>query len=129
RGIDVILGGHTHDAVPQPVVVKNGGGETLVTNAGCNGKFLAVIDLDVRAGKVVDFRYRLLPIFANLLQSDGDMAALITRLRAPHADRLAEKLALTDALLYRRGNFNGTMDQLIVRSEERRVGKECQYRV
>ena len=113
-GIDAILGGHTHDGVPQPVVVANAGGKTLVTNAGCNGKFLAVLDFAARDGRVVDFRYRLLPVFANFLPEDREMAALIARLRAPYASRLSEPLALTEGLLYRRGNFNGTFDQLLL---------------
>ena len=113
RGIDAILGGHTHDGVPQPTLVKNAGGTTLVTNAGSNGKFLAVLDFDVKGGKVTDYRYKLLPIFANLLPADVDMAAYINRTRAPHVARLSEKLAVTEGLLYRRGNFNGTYDQLI----------------
>ena len=113
-GIDVILGGHTHDGVPQPVRVANAGGTTLVTNAGCNGKFLAVIDLDVRAGKLADVRYRLLPVFSNLLPADPAMARLIERLRAPHTAKLREPLAVTEGTLYRRGNFNGTFDQLIL---------------
>jgi sulfur-oxidizing protein SoxB len=70
RGIDAILGGHTHDGVPAPVVVKNAGGKTLVTNAGSNGKFLGVLDFDVKDGKVADFRYKLLPVFANCLPAD-----------------------------------------------------------
>jgi sulfur-oxidizing protein SoxB len=114
RGIDAILGGHTHDGVPAPTIVANAGGRTLVTNAGSNGKFLAVLDLDVRAGKVADFRYRLLPVFSNLLPADPAMTALIERLRAPYREKLAEKLAVTEDLLYRRGNFNGTFDQLIL---------------
>jgi sulfur-oxidizing protein SoxB len=114
RGLDAILGGHTHDGVPRPVLVKNAGGQTLVTNAGSNGKFLAVLDFDVKGGKVSDFRYRLLPVFAHLLPPDAEMAALITRHRAPHEARLGEKLAVTEGLLYRRGNFNGTFDQLIL---------------
>ena len=113
RGIDVILGGHTHDAVPAPTVVANAGGKTLVTNAGSNGKFLGVLDFDVRNGRVVDFRYKLLPVFARLLPPDAAMEAHIERVRKPFADRLGEKLAVTEALLYRRGNFNGTFDQLI----------------
>jgi sulfur-oxidizing protein SoxB len=113
-GIDAILGGHTHDAVPQAVIVKNARGSTIVTNAGSNGKFLGVLDLDVRAGRVADFRYRLLPVFANLLPADPTMQALIARLRAPHAAKLDERLAVTEGLLYRRGNFNGTFDQLIL---------------
>lgn len=113
-GIDAILGGHTHDAVPDPVVVKNPGGATLVTNAGSNGKFLAVLDLDVRGGKVSGYQYRLLPVFANLLEPDKDMAALIGKIRAPYEKKLAEKLAVSEGLLYRRGNFNGTFDQLIL---------------
>jgi S-sulfosulfanyl-L-cysteine sulfohydrolase len=114
RGIDAILGGHTHDAVPRPVVVSNGGGSTLVTNAGCNGKFLGVLDLDVRGGRIADFRYQLLPVFAELLPPDPAMQSLITRLRAPHLQRLQQPVATTEALLYRRGNFNGSFDQLIV---------------
>jgi sulfur-oxidizing protein SoxB len=113
RGIDAILGGHTHDGVPQPTMVKNAGGTTLVTNAGSNGKFLAVLDFDVKGGKVSDYRYRLLPVFASLLPADAEMAAYIARMRAPYAARLSERLAVTEGLLYRRGNFNGTFDQLI----------------
>ena len=114
RGIDVILGGHTHDAVPQPLPVKNGGGTTLVTNAGSNGKFLAVLDMDVRDGRVRDIQYRLLPVFSNLLPADRAMADHIAKVRAPYEAKLAEKLATTDGLLYRRGNFNGSADQLIL---------------
>ena len=113
RGIDAIFGGHTHDGVPVAVPVKNAGGTTLVTNAGSNSKFLGVMDFDVKGGKLVDFRYRLLPIFANQLRPDAEMDALITKVRAPYEAKLAEKLAVTDGLLYRRGNFNGSWDQLI----------------
>ncbi|HVX76378.1 MAG TPA: thiosulfohydrolase SoxB [Bradyrhizobium sp.] len=112
-GIDVILGGHTHDAVPQPVPVGNAGGTTLVTNAGSNGKFLGVLDLDLAKGKVRDVRYRLLPVFSELIKADPAMEALIEKVRAPHAAAYAQKIATTDRLLYRRGNFNGTMDTLI----------------
>jgi sulfur-oxidizing protein SoxB len=114
RGIDAILGGHTHDAVPAPVLVDNAGGRTLVTNAGCSGKFLAVLDLEVRAGRPVDWRYRLLPVFSNLLPADPQVQAQIERGRAPFRARLAEPLCVADTLLYRRGNFNGTWDQLIL---------------
>jgi len=112
-GIDAIMGGHTHDGVPAPVVVSNAGGKTLVTNAGSNGKFLGVLDLDVKNGKVSDYRYRLLPVFSNLLPADTEMAGYIDKVRAPYQDKLSEKLAVTDDLLYRRGNFNGTFDQVI----------------
>jgi S-sulfosulfanyl-L-cysteine sulfohydrolase len=112
-GIDVVLGGHTHDAVPQPIAVANAGGKTLVTNAGSMGKFLGVLDLELSKGAVKDVRYRLLPVYAGLLKPDGAMQALIDRVRKPHGARFAEKLAVAYGLLYRRGNFNGTMDQLI----------------
>ena len=112
-GIDVILGGHTHDAVPQPIAVTNASGVTLVTNAGSNGKFLAVLDLDIGKGKVSNVRYRLLPVFSELLKPDPAMQALIDKIRAPHAAALDEKIAAADRLLYRRGNFSGSMDQLI----------------
>jgi sulfur-oxidizing protein SoxB len=114
RGIDVILGGHTHDGVPRPTIVKNPAGQTIVTNAGSNGKFLGVLDLAVTDGRVADFRYRLLPVFANVLPPDPAMDALISKLRAPYEAKLAEKLAVSEGLLYRRGNFIGTFDQLIV---------------
>ncbi|MEX8498239.1 thiosulfohydrolase SoxB [Leptothrix ochracea] len=113
RGIDAIFGGHTHDGVPQAVPVKNAGGTTLVTNAGSNSKFLGVMDFDVKGGKVVDFRYRLMPIFANQLKADPEMDALITKIRQPFEAKLNEKLAVSEGLLYRRGNFNGSWDQLI----------------
>jgi len=112
-GIDAILGGHTHDAVPQPTIVANVGGKTLVTNAGSNGKFLAVLDLDIGSRHVNDLRYTLLPVFAGLVAPDAAMQALIDRLRAPHAAAFDEKLALAGELLYRRGNFGGPMDQVI----------------
>jgi len=114
RGIDAIMGGHTHDGVPVPVVVSNSGGKTLVTNAGSNSKFLGVLDFDVREGTVHAFQYRLLPVFSNFLPADRDMAALIDKVRAPYEAKLGEKLGMTEGTLYRRGNFNGTFDQLII---------------
>jgi len=113
-GIDAIMGGHTHDGVPAPTIVNNAGGQTLVINSGSNGKFLSVLDLDVRAGKIQGYRYKLLPVFANLLPADPDMAAYIEQVRSPYRSKLDEKLAVTEGLLYRRGNFNGSWDQLIL---------------
>ena len=110
RGLDAILGGHTHDAVPAPVRV----GSTLVTNAGCCGKFLAVLDLQVGALGVTDYRYRLLPVFSNLLPADAEMQRYIAKARAPYESKLQEKLAVTEGLLYRRGNFNGSFDELLL---------------
>ena len=113
-GIDAIMGGHTHDGMPQPLVVKNAAGQTLVTNAGSNTKFLGVLDLDVKDKRVMDFRYKLLPVFSNYLRADPEMQALIDKVRAPYKAKLDEKLAVTEDLLYRRGNFNGTLDQVIL---------------
>jgi len=110
RGLDAILGGHTHDAVPAPVRV----GSTLVTSAGCCGKFLAVLDLQVGPLGVTDYRYRLLPVFSNLLPADAEMQRYIARARAPYEGKLQEKLAVTEGLLYRRGNFNGSFDELLL---------------
>ncbi|NIP14800.1 MAG: thiosulfohydrolase SoxB [Pseudomonadales bacterium] len=112
-GIDFIMGGHTHDGVPVPVVVANPGGKTVVTNAGSNGKFVGVLDIKFGAGDIEGYRYRLLPVFANLLKPDAGMQAHIDGVRAPYLDKLREPLAVTDSLLYRRGNFNGTFDQVI----------------
>ena len=113
NGVDVILGGHTHDAVPQPVAVKNAGGTTLVTSAGSNGKFLAVLDLDLAKGKVGGVRYRLLPVYSELLKPDAAMKALVEQLHASHSKSWSDTIATADRLLYRRGNFSGPMDQMI----------------
>jgi sulfur-oxidizing protein SoxB len=113
-GIDAILGGHTHDGIPHPSVVKNARGQTLVTNAGSNGKFLGVLDLEVKGGKVAGYQYKLLPVFSNLIEPDRAMSDLIKKARAPYEAKLNEKLAVTEGTLYRRGNFNGTYDQLIL---------------
>ncbi|HEY3066840.1 MAG TPA: thiosulfohydrolase SoxB [Methylomirabilota bacterium] len=110
HGLDVILGGHTHDALPVPITV----GRTLVVNSGSHGKFLSRLDLDVRGRRVMAHRYRLLPILASALPEDPAMAALVQELRAPHAARLAEPLAVSESLLYRRGNFNGSFDEVIL---------------
>lgn len=120
-GIDVIFGGHTHDGVPLPVMVDNQGGKTLVTNAGSNGKFLAVLDLDFGDSGIRDYRYRLLPVFSNLLEPDQEMQAYINKVREPWLDQLREPLAVADDLLFRRGNFNGTFDQIIC-DAQRAVG-------
>jgi sulfur-oxidizing protein SoxB len=120
-GIDAILGGHTHDGMPVPVLVNNPGGKTIVTNAGSNGKFVAVLDLDISDSGIRDFRYRLLPVFSNLLAPDLEMENYITQARAPYLATLSEPLAQAGSLLYRRGNFNGTFDQLIC-DAQRKVG-------
>ncbi|TXI12800.1 MAG: thiosulfohydrolase SoxB [Polynucleobacter sp.] len=113
-GIDAIMGGHTHDGVPTPVKVKNASGVTLVTNAGSNGKYLGVLDFKVDGGKVSDFRYKLLPVFSEMIPADPAMNRLIDKIRQPYETKLGEKLAVTEGLLYRRGNFNGSFDQLIL---------------
>ncbi len=112
-GIDAILGGHTHDGMPAPVEVKNAKGMTLVTNAGSNGKFLGVLDLTFGANGVNGYNYRLLPVFSEYLPADPDMEALINEIRSPYLEQLNESLATAGTLLYRRGNFNGTFDQVI----------------
>jgi sulfur-oxidizing protein SoxB len=123
RGLDAILGGHTHEAAPRPVRV----GKTVVTNAGCNGKFLAVLDLQVGAGGVTDLRYRLLPVFSRLLEEDKDMTAYVAGVREPYREKLAEKLAVTEGLLYRRGSFNGSFDELILQAELKEKGAEIAF--
>jgi sulfur-oxidizing protein SoxB len=109
-GLDVILGGHTHDGLPAPILV----GRTLVVNSGSHGKFLSRLDLDVRGGRVVAHRYRLLPVLAQAIPADPEMTRLVDEIRGPHDARLGERLAVSESLLYRRGNFNGTFDELIL---------------
>ncbi|MFV1876792.1 thiosulfohydrolase SoxB [Nioella sp.] len=116
-GIDVILTGHTHDALPEPVIVGN----TLVIATGSHGKFVSRLDLDVRDGGVQGYGYRLIPIFSDVIAPDADMAALIDAERAPYEAELGEVLGQTANTLYRRGNFNGTWDDLLCQAmlEER----------
>jgi sulfur-oxidizing protein SoxB len=109
-GLDVILGGHTHDALVTPITV----GRTLVVNSGSHGKFLSRLDLDVRGGRVAAHRYRLLPVLSRALAADPAMAALIGEIRRPHESRLGERLAVSESLLYRRGNFNGPFDEVLL---------------
>ena len=123
RGLDAILGGHTHDGMPVPVRV----GKTLVTNGGASGKFLGVLDLDVKGGAVAGYRYRLLPVFSNLLPADAAMSAYIESVRAPYRAKLEEKLAVTEGLLYRRGTFNGTWDQLLLEALLAEKGAEIAF--
>jgi len=108
-GIDVILTGHTHDALP--VALKENG--TLLIASGSHGKFLSRLDLQVRDGKVADYRYRLIPVFSDVIAPDPEIAALVREIRAPHEAELSKVLGKTESLLYRRGNFNGTFDDLI----------------
>jgi sulfur-oxidizing protein SoxB len=123
RGLDAILGGHTHDALPSPVLV----GKTLVTNAGSNGKFLGVLDLQVGSNGVSAYRYKLLPVFSNLLPADEEMAKYIESVRRPYKEKLDEKLAITEGLLYRRGNFNGSFDQLMLEALLAEKGAEIAF--
>ncbi|MCP3972617.1 MAG: thiosulfohydrolase SoxB [Rhodobacteraceae bacterium] len=108
-GIDVILSGHTHDALPEPVLV----GETIIIASGSNGKFVSRVDLDVRDGRMMGFRHKLIPVFADVIDPDPAVTAVIDAERAPHKDKLEEVIGTTDTLLYRRGNFNGSWDDLI----------------
>jgi len=108
-GIDVILTGHTHDAIPAAIKVKN----TLLVASGSHGKFLARLDLDVKNKKVADYSFRLIPVFSDAINPDPEMAGVIKRIRAPHEKEISRVLGQTDSLLYRRGNFNGTFDDLI----------------
>ncbi|WP_299154555.1 thiosulfohydrolase SoxB [uncultured Tateyamaria sp.] len=108
-GIDVILSGHTHDALPEPVLI----GETIIIASGSNGKFVSRIDLDIRDGRMMGYKTKLIPLFSDVIAPDADVAALIDAQRAPYAAEMAEVIGQTDSLLYRRGNFNGSWDDLI----------------
>ena len=112
-GIDFIMGGHTHDGVPEAVPVKNKEGTTYVCNAGSNGKFLNVLDLDIQNGKIKDFKFTLLPIFSDLIPEDKDMKKYIEDQRLPFLKELTREIATTEMTLFRRGNFNGSWDQII----------------
>lgn len=117
KGIDVILTGHTHDALPSAIKV----GQTLLVASGSHGKFLARLDLDVKDRRVADYRFKLIPLFSDAITPDPEMAALIKKVRAPHDAKMSQVLGTADSLLYRRGNFNGTFDDLICQAliEER----------
>ncbi|WP_434286602.1 thiosulfohydrolase SoxB [Celeribacter sp. SCSIO 80788] len=109
KGIDVVLSGHTHDALPEPVLV----GETIIIASGSNGKFVSRVDLDVRDGRMMGFRHKLIPIFSDVIEPDKEVSALINEQRAPYEEAMTEVIGETDSVLYRRGNFNGTWDDLI----------------
>jgi sulfur-oxidizing protein SoxB len=121
-GIDVILGGHTHDALPRPIAV----GKTLVINSGAHGKFLSRLDLDVRGGEV-KAHYKLIPVLSNHVPEDPEMAALIRRIRAPYEARLRERLAVSESLLYRRGTFNGSFDEILLDALLKRLDTEVAF--
>ena len=116
-GVDIILSGHTHDALPEPVLINT----TIIVASGSNGKFVSRVDLDVRNGQMMGFKHKLIPIFSDVITPDPDMAALIDAERAPYIDQLSEVIGQSESLLYRRGNFNGTWDDLICQAliEER----------
>ena len=116
-GIDLILSGHTHDALPEPVLIN----KTVIIASGSNGKFVSRVDLDVRDGQMLGFKHKLVPIFADVITPDPDISDLINAQRAPFADQLSEVIGQSEGLLYRRGNFNGTWDDLICQAmiEER----------
>lgn len=109
KGIDVILTGHTHDALPEPLIV----GKTLLIATGSHGKFISRLDLNVQGGEVKGYKFKLIPIFSDVISSDGEMAALVKKVRAPYEKDLSTVLGKTESLLYRRGNFNGTFDDVI----------------
>ncbi|MBN4080549.1 5'-nucleotidase C-terminal domain-containing protein, partial [Beggiatoa alba] len=113
-GLDAILGGHGHDAIPRPLKVKNAGGVTLVMNSGSMGKFVSVLDLEVKQGKVKGYQYRLVPVFSNYIKADPEMQAYINKVRQPYLNKLNKELAVAGELLFRRGTFNGTFDQVIL---------------
>ncbi|MBM3951778.1 MAG: thiosulfohydrolase SoxB [Rhodospirillales bacterium] len=110
KGLDVILGGHTHDAIPRALQV----GKTLVLQSGAHSKYLSRLDLDVRDKKIQAHRFKLIPVLASHIPADPDMAALIQKIRAPHEKKLSEVLAVSESVLYRRGNFNGTFDEVVL---------------
>ena len=116
-GIDLILSGHTHDALPEPVLID----KTVIIASGSNGKFVSRVDLDVRNGQMLGFKHKLIPIFADVITPDADITELINVQRAPFVDQLSEVIGQSEGLLYRRGNFNGTWDDLICQAmiEER----------
>ncbi|MCU4159471.1 thiosulfohydrolase SoxB [Acidiphilium sp. AL] len=126
-GIDIILGGHTHDAVPVPVLVRNAGGKTIVTNAGTAGKFVAVLDLELTRGKLKDLHYRLMPIYTDMIKPDPAVSKAIDTWSAPHRAMLGEKLAEVDDLLYRRNNFYGSVDQVIMDAMREEMDAEIAF--
>lgn len=126
-GIDIILGGHTHDAVPVPLIIKNASGKTIVTNAGTAGKFVAVLDLELAKGKLKDMHYKLMPIYTDLIKPDAAVNAEIKKWYAPHQKMLDEKIADVDTLLYRRNNFYGSVDQVIMDSCREEMDAEIAF--
>lgn len=123
HGLDVILGGHTHDGLPAPIIV----GRTMVVNSGSHGKFLSRLDLDLRGGRIVDYRYKLIPVLSRYVPEDPEMARLIREIRGSHEAKLTERLAVSETLLYRRGNFNGSFDEIILDALLQRADAEVGF--
>lgn len=115
-GIDIVLSGHSHDALPEPIIVRAPRGRTLVTSVGAHGKFVGVLDLDLREGRLRDYRFRLIPIFSRLLPADPSMASLIEKARQPFEAEFSKPVVVSEALLYRRDNFMGSFDQIVLQS-------------
>ena len=111
-GIDIIFGGHTHDAIPKAIEIENNSGVTLVANSGCNGKFISLMDIKF-SGKSYRYEYKLIPILSNEIAPDKDMKRFITKLSAPHKAKLDQTIGYASDTLYRRSNFNGTFDDLL----------------
>ena len=112
EGIDIIFGGHTHDAVPKPIVIKNKTGQTLVTNSGCNGKFISMIDIKFSTNSYT-YKYKLLPILSNEIDENIEMKKYIHNVNKPYEKMLSQTIGYSDDTMYRRSNFNGTFDDLI----------------
>jgi sulfur-oxidizing protein SoxB len=123
RGLDVVLGGHTHDAIPRVMEV----GRTLIIHSGAHGKFLSRLDLDVRDGRIADYRYKLIPVLSRFIPEDPEMAALIRQVRTPYEQKLSETLAVSETLLYRRNTFSGTFDELILDALLKRLDAQVAF--
>ena len=124
KGIDIILGGHTHDVIPKPIEIINERHRTIIINSGCSGKFLSVLDLDIHSKNSFDYRYNLLPIFSNKIQPSGNMTRFIQKKTKPFERTLNEVIGYSNHELYRRGTFTGSFDSLLCKSLNSVMGSE-----
>ena len=88
KGIDVIVGGHSHTETPEPVKIGN----TIIVQSGTQGENLGKIDLNIthdkKGAKILNANFRLIPIKPDNIKPDGEVSGIVKK----YADRLAPVL-------------------------------------
>ncbi len=107
KGIDVIVGGHSHTRLETPVRV----GKTVIVQAWEYGRVLGVLDLDIEDGQVIEVSGRLEPI-EEWLPENGAVGSVVEVYRRKIEGRMNEVIGETSA----------DLDGSGVRTEETNLG-------